>query len=105
MSTTQAVEAIRDICSDRQYFLTQKTALQEVLQLLETCTGFEFLAFLGDFGQENGARPLALSKQGQDAKFLEADKAYVTSKISSSQQGVTNWVVNNGECVRAGNVI
>ena len=66
--------------------------------------GYEFLALL--VVKEPGRRmhPLALSKQGQDAAFLEADKAYVESRCSSQGVGVTRWVATTGQSARIGNV-
>ena len=77
---------------------------QCIVDVLEERMGYELLAVLVASGPGSRMRPLALSKQGQDTAFLEADKAYVETRCSSPGLGLTNWVARTGKSVRVGNV-
>lgn len=78
---------------------------QDFVDILEIDTGFELLAVLIKTGPGNTLKPLALSKQGQELSFLDYDKAYVQSKCSTADAGITDWVALNGQSVRTGNVM
>lgn len=83
----------------------EKTELaQDIVEILETRMGYEFLAVLVVTEPGRGMQPLALSKQSQDEAFLEADKAYVKSRLWSPAVGITHWVARSGQTVRLGNV-
>ncbi len=83
----------------------EKTDLaQDVVDILETGMGYEFLAVLVVTEPGKDMHPLALSKQGQDAAFLEADKAYVESRCATQRVGLTRWVATTGQSARVGNV-
>jgi len=100
-----ASEALRTL--NKLGFLLQETTdqtslAQNIVEMLEKDVGYEHLAIL--VAAEAGMQPLALSRQGQDAAFLEVDKIYVESRCSSSTSGLTNRVAQTGQSCRVGNV-
>ncbi len=77
---------------------------QETIDLLEQRMGYEYGAILLIDQSSGKLVPYALSKQGRDAAFVEADKAYVASHGIALGTGITGWVAKAGQSVRSGDV-
>lgn len=77
---------------------------QNIVEVLEGSMGYELLAVLVVTKPGEPMQPVALSEQGQDSAFLEADKAHVESRCTNPGLGLTNWVARTGESIRVGKV-
>lgn len=77
---------------------------QQALDYLELNTGFEFLAVLLQPATGGPLEPVALSRQGQDEAFLDADIDYVRGRCRGNSVGITHWVARNARSARIGDV-
>lgn len=87
-----------------QYLRSPETLAQELISLLEDTLHYRFgsVLLIDEAAQE--LRPFAVSAQGQGRAFVEADKAYIASHHIAVGQGITGYVAQTGQTVRAGDV-
>jgi len=77
---------------------------QELIHLLEDTLHYEFGSVLLIDEATNELKPFAVSDQGQGLAFIQADKAYIASHHIAVGQGITGYVAQTGQTVRAGDV-
>ena len=82
----------------------QHNLAQAIIDILENVMGYEHGAVLVISDDGKQLLPYALSRQGRDEAFLEADKAMITSHQIVVGQGITGWVAAHGVTVRTGDV-
>lgn len=104
-AASKALDILRDVGIHLRDNPEKAELVQDVVDILETGMGYEFLAVLIVTEPGKEMHPLALSKQGQDEAFLEADKAYVKSRCATQSLGLTRWVATTAQSARVGKVI
>ncbi|MCX6030099.1 MAG: PAS domain S-box protein [Chloroflexi bacterium] len=87
-----------------RYLAAPEQVAQEIIRVLENVVGYDYGAVLLIGEGTDRLLPFALSEQGRDPTFLEADKEYVASHAPRLGEGITGWVAQTGQSVRLDDV-
>jgi len=91
--------------SDRLQRLGEREdVVQGVIDAVEEHLGFEYGAVLLLDADTGRLVPRAVSRQGRDDAFVEADKRFIASRVPGLEQGIAAWVARTGATVRSGDV-
>ncbi len=104
ISASTALDVLHDLAIQMRDGPGKPNLAQDIVETLEAGMGYELLAVLVKTEPSERLQPLALSRQGRNAAFVEADKVYVKSRCADVAIGLTNWVARTGDSVRVGNV-
>lgn len=105
MSASEVLEVLADLGDANQTACGEWDVAQKSIDLFEQRMGYEYGALLMATGPYGTLEPFALSRQGQDDKFLREDRVRVAEHCRTPERGITAAVAAYGHSIRLGNVL